>query len=59
MKERNGDAQVDDSLIKLWQAEIDKYANLKQEKWSYNIDLDSKLQSTNYFCDINLIKNSN
>ncbi|MDF7669750.1 SMI1/KNR4 family protein [Orbaceae bacterium ESL0721] len=31
-KERTGDAEVRDSLIKLWQAEIDKYANLKQEK---------------------------
>ncbi|MDF7670259.1 SMI1/KNR4 family protein [Orbaceae bacterium ESL0721] len=32
MKECNSKIQVDDGLIKLWQAEIDKYANLKQEK---------------------------
>ncbi|MDF7669753.1 SMI1/KNR4 family protein [Orbaceae bacterium ESL0721] len=32
MKECNSNIQVSDSLIKLWQAEIDKYANLKQQK---------------------------
>ncbi|MDF7670514.1 SMI1/KNR4 family protein [Orbaceae bacterium ESL0721] len=32
MKERNNEDRISDSLIKLWQAEIDKYANLKQKK---------------------------
>ncbi|MDF7670680.1 SMI1/KNR4 family protein [Orbaceae bacterium ESL0721] len=31
-KERTGDAEVRDSLIKLWQEEIDELANLKQQK---------------------------